>query len=679
VASGQVVVHIVGNSAQLSAALGKAAGDLDGFAGKAQAMSQRVTSVGKSMTMGLTLPIVGIGFVAFKAAQDFESAWAGVTKTVDGSLLQMIALKQGIIDMAKEVPATTTEIAAIAEAAGALGIQTDAVLGFTRVMVDLGETTDLTADQAANAFARIANIMQTPQDRFDEMGSTVVDLGNKMAATESEITEMALRIAGAGQTVGLTEQEVLGFGAALASVGIEAEMGGSAISRTFLEMSAAAAEGGDAIAGFAAVAGQSADEFAEKFKTAPAAAMVDFIGGLRNIQDQGGNLMTTLDELGITEMRQRDTILRLVGAGGLLNDALATSNQAWADNTALTDEAQKRYDTGAAKMDVLKNRLADVARQMGEILVPIIERVAEWFAKLIEKFRELDPSTQKWILAILGLVAALGPLVVVIGLLMNPITWVILGLAALVTAAVMVWTKWDEIWNWIVNHPAYAILIAILAMPVAAFVVLIGVLKWVAENWDAIWYQIGAVLQGVYDTLIAPAIGAIGWGIAAAKTILEALRDAWNEIWPAIGPVIKTAAAIIMAALGPVIAALDRIIDLAHRVRDALDLGGGGVSGAAEKAEQRYYDSQQGPPRARAKGGPVQAGEPYIVGEEGPELFVPLQSGGIVPNGGSRGGSAGGLATLVIPVQIDGKVVTEVVVSHLNRAGGPKVTQKAIV
>jgi phage-related minor tail protein len=35
---------------------------------------------------------------------------------------------------------------------------------------------------------------------------------------------------------------------------------------------------------------------------------------------------------------------------------------------------------------------------------------------------------------------------------------------------------------------------------------------------------------------------------------------------------------------------------------------------------------------ARATGGPVAGGQPYIVGERGPELFVPNGSGNIVPN-----------------------------------------------
>src|SRR5690606_25734010 len=156
--------------------------------------------------------------------------FAGVRKTVDATEAEFAELEKGIRDMAKEIPAAATEIAAVAEAAGQLGIQKNAILGFTRTMVDLGVATNMTSDQAATALARLANITQMSQQEFDRLGSAIVALGNNLATTESEIVEMGLRIAGAGAQIGLTEAQILGFAAALSSVGIEAEAGGTAIS-----------------------------------------------------------------------------------------------------------------------------------------------------------------------------------------------------------------------------------------------------------------------------------------------------------------------------------------------------------------------------------------------------------------------------------------------------------------
>ena len=110
--------------------------------------------------------------------------------------------------MSNELPASANEIAKVAEAAGQLGIQTENILSFTRTMIDLGESTNLSAEQAATALARFANITQMPQDEFDKLGSVIVDLGNNLATTEAEIVEMGLRLAGAGGQIGRAEHKL---------------------------------------------------------------------------------------------------------------------------------------------------------------------------------------------------------------------------------------------------------------------------------------------------------------------------------------------------------------------------------------------------------------------------------------------------------------------------------------
>jgi TP901 family phage tail tape measure protein len=231
---GRLVAIIDGDLTGLEKALGDAQRQL-GRAGRA------FTDAGKALTIGITAPIVAVGALATKASIDFESAFAGVRKTVDASESQFADLRKGILDMSKVMPASAKEIAGVAEAAGQLGVKAEDVLDFTKTMVMLGETTNLTAEQAAVGFARIANVMQIPQENIGRLGAALVELGNKSAATESEILEMATRLAGAGQTIGLSAQDVLSFAAALASVGIEAEAGGSAFSRVMIEMANAVA------------------------------------------------------------------------------------------------------------------------------------------------------------------------------------------------------------------------------------------------------------------------------------------------------------------------------------------------------------------------------------------------------------------------------------------------------
>lgn len=322
--------------------------------------------------------IAMVGVASLKAAIDFESAFAGVRKTVDASEAEFAKLEKGIRDMAKSIPASTTEIAAVAEAAGQLGIKTDDILGFTRVMIDLGNTTNLAADEAANSLARIANITQMPQNQFDRLGSTVVDLGNKLATTEAELVEMSLRIAGAGAQIGLSEDQILGFAAALSSVGINAEAGGSSISRTFIDIAQAVSEAGPKLATFADLAGVTSAEFSKMWGQDAAGAMTLFVEGLGDIKESGGDVFKVLRDLEFTEIRQRDALLRLAGAGDLLNESLDIGAHAWRENNALSLEAQKRYDTTASKLSVLWNMFVDIGITIGQKLLPVFNDLIDW-------------------------------------------------------------------------------------------------------------------------------------------------------------------------------------------------------------------------------------------------------------------------------------------------------------
>lgn len=395
---------------------------LDSAGKKMQDAGKKISDSGKTLTVGLTAPLVAIAGLATKASIDFESAFAGVRKTVDATEAEFSSLETGIRDMSKEIPAAATEIAKVAEAAGQLGIKKEAILGFTRVMVDLGNTTNLSSDQAATALARLANITQMPQDQFDELGATVVQLGNKLATTEAEIVEMGLRLAGAGKQIGLTEAQILGFAGALSSVGIEAEAGGSAFSRVMIDISSAVQTGSEDLNTFAAVAGQSTADFRKSFQQDAAGAIVAFVEGLGRMSESGENTFGVLDELGLSEIRVRDALLRTSNAGDLLRDSIDLGSKAWEDNTALVKEAEQRYTTNASKLQILKNRLTDVGITLGDALIPAftdaldaMEPLFRMIENTAKGFANLDSGTQKIIISVVAFAAALGPVLYAVG------------------------------------------------------------------------------------------------------------------------------------------------------------------------------------------------------------------------------------------------------------------------
>jgi TP901 family phage tail tape measure protein len=368
------------------------------------------------------LPLAAIGGGAVLAASQFESSFAGVRKTVKATDAEFAVMAQQFRDLALEIPVNVNELNRLGEAAGALGIPKAEIVDFARVMALLGVTTNLTSDQAAEGIAKIQNIFGTAGVATENFASTLVALGNDGASTETQILEMANRIAGAGNVIGLTQGEVLAFASALASVGLEAEAGGTAISRVFIDIAAAVSEGGDAVAGFAEVVGVPIQEFQRLFKEDAATAVSEFIGGLTRIKESGGDLLGTLEQLGFKEIRVRDTLLRAAGAGDLLTRALDLQKTAWEENNALTNEATERFKTFESQAKLLYNKLYDLGIELGNQLLPYLLKIVdaakpvlEQLVLMVKAFADLPQPVQTAALGFLAFAAVLGPIVGVVG------------------------------------------------------------------------------------------------------------------------------------------------------------------------------------------------------------------------------------------------------------------------
>lgn len=831
--------------------------DLSKFTGEAGAalssslagIGGKFSSAGRLFTAGVTAPIVGGFVLASKAAIDFESAYAGVQSKVQGTPEQLQAIADGARAMSKELPTSAVDILNVAKSAGQLGIATDDVLGFTKVVLQLAQTTNLTAEEAGSGMARIANILGLGGKSFENLGSTILSLGNIGASTERDIVEMALRIAGAGKVVGLSAPEVLAFANALSTVGLDAEAGGTAISRAFVEMANAVAglkpteeqlqaiataqravrdgaqnlvtanrgvrdanenvessyrgvaeanrgiqranetladayrnlaraqrdqttasfearretlsvaqaqqrlaelqargpaaalelrdaqlaiaeaekrlqearsagsrevaeaqrrlteaqaQGGknttaianaqralnearskdhsleiaraeqtlasarqranelvvdqrgnvleltsaqlslqeaqarvgsaseaqadkmrgaqrevrDAIQGtkdaqqgqadaqknvrnaiegvttaqqaqtraqeaqqenlkklgdlqdsttgklglFAKVAGVSTEEFAKKFKDDAAGAMVLFVNGLERLQKEGVNVFPILDKLGLGEIRVRDSLLRLSGGQGILEQNLKEAAKAWEDNTELQRQAAIQNETTAAKLTILKNQIVDVLFTMGQDWLPVIKDVIEGLGPLAavgvgiaKAFANLPGPVKIAIVAFLALVAAIGPVLIAIGFIAT-------GLSGLIAIAPLV-------------GAAVTLMLGPFGLAVLAFAAAFAAGLLIIKNWDSIseaagklkdkvlegfqavldflknnWPEVATLISGPFAPLVILATdsfgirsaiiqgfsGAINWLYNAGKAVitgfLGGLADKWEDV-----------------------------------------------------------------------------------------------------------------------------------------------------
>lgn len=342
------------------------------------------------------------------ASVEFESAMAGVAKTTDLSQDELAAMSGAIQEMSTRMPASTTEIAGVVEAAGQLGIAKEDLLSFAEVMVNLGVATNLTSDEAASALAKFANVVDMSADDYERLGSTIVDLGNNFATTEADIVSMGTRLASAGATIGLTEPQIMAIATALSSVGIEAEAGGSAISKLLKEFETMVATGDSSLGAFAEIAGMTASEFSQAWGQDAVGALSKFIDGLGEVDASGGSMVAVLSDLGITEVRLSNAVQALASSHGILNKAMNTANIAWEENNALTKEAETRYATTESKAQMLANAFNNVKIAVGDELTPALNRLytagtdaSSWAAEFIQE--------NEWLVPVLtGVVTVLG-------------------------------------------------------------------------------------------------------------------------------------------------------------------------------------------------------------------------------------------------------------------------------
>lgn len=343
-----------------------------------------------------------------QASMDFESAITGVAKTTDLTDEELAAMSDSIKALSTEIPATTEEIAAVAEAAGQLGIQKDALLDFTEIMTMLGTATNMTADEAATALARFANITGMATDNYGRLGSVIVDLGNNFATTESEIVAMGTRLASAGKLAGLTEPEIMALAAAMSSVGIEAEAGGTAMTQTLNAIEKAVAKGGDDLAEFARIAGMSSEEFSSAWKNDAMSALTSFIGGLGKLDEQGESTVLVLEDLGLTGIRQSNMLKALGLAADQMTGAVNTANTAWQQNTALTNEANKRYATAQSRLTMMQNAYNNLKVAIGDAYTPALSEAYGVGTKVLNEITKFVQANPGVVAAITGLSTALG-------------------------------------------------------------------------------------------------------------------------------------------------------------------------------------------------------------------------------------------------------------------------------
>ena len=358
--------------------------------------------------------------------------------------------------------------------------------------------------------------------------------------------------------------------------------------------------------------------------------------------------LTALSRVGVAFTEDQRELIRALAEGG---DAAAAQG-------VILDELSRQYggqaaalaDTVLGKQTQAWNALGDALEAVGAVVAEVIPPIADGIKSLAEAFTNLSPETQRFVVILGGVAAAIGPALVALGLLATavaaigiPVAAAIAGIAALTAAVVAFWPEIRAIGETIRE----AIVMAmewVAALPDAFLEMKDRVVAHVREMVEQIreWLlgRLGRIVNGVRDT--TQQVGDLFRGLYDRVVGNSYVPDMVEGVETWMTRLGRSMPSVAESATDSVAQAFDNMarsaISSTASIKDALKSLGLDLLGIGARAVFTSIFSGTPIAGARAAGGPVSAGRSYLVGEQGPELFTPRASGVITPNGGGGGG-----------------------------------------
>lgn len=424
-----------------------------------------LSQIGDTLATSVTPVLQQVASAALDMANDFDSAYRDMRKTVDGTEKQFEDLKQAAIDFSNTNVTSASQMLEIQAIGGELGILIDDLDEFSTAISNISVATNIEdVETAAQDLGSLANIMDDlTSDKFTAFSDSLVRLGNNGASTESEIMDISQRIGSMASIVGMSTPEVLALASTIASTGQNSEAAGTAISNTMSDIETAVAKNSDSLQLFAETANMTSEQFAETWKSKPIEAIQAFIEGLKDLEANGESADKRLEDLGITGVRQKQALLGLMQTVGDLSDNLEMSQNAWdgvSDNWGkagdAANEAQKKAEGLSGSMSRISNSAENIASKFGDALAPIIKNVADLMADASTAISGFNDSTVAGISAFTGVIATAGPAITIFSKLATFVTEAggafavlssalpIVGIAAVTGVAVTAYNAFKE-------------------------------------------------------------------------------------------------------------------------------------------------------------------------------------------------------------------------------------------
>ena len=404
----------------LAAQTTKLASELSGASAMSERMRGSMQQLGWSMYSTVTPAFTMFAASAIRSAEEVDAAYRNMRKTVQGTDEQFETLRKHALDFSRTHFTSADQLLEIEAMGGQLGVATSKLEDFAKTVSNVEIATDLDADTASQQLGQLQGILNDmTQDDFARYGDALVRLGNNNATLESRIQDVMLRIASMGTITGFTTPQLLAWSTAVAATGQGCEAAGTAISKTMSDIEGAVGKGGESLAAFAEVAGMTSTEFASAWKSDPSAAMKAFVEGLKQVEAQGGSADATLASLGITSVRQKQSILGLMQTVDGLNANLEMSADAWAgvsDEWGAAGDAAREADRKAegfsGAIQILRNNFQAFGAEVGESVAPVIRALSDAVAGLTQAYSDAPEAVKQLLNVLVAVAALMGPALV---------------------------------------------------------------------------------------------------------------------------------------------------------------------------------------------------------------------------------------------------------------------------
>jgi len=527
----------------------------------ASTQSQLKSTAASARKVGMGMATIGaVGTAAVGASvkefAQFEDQMVEVQKVTGASDQEIQNLGDRLQEISSgPMPATSEELAKIAAQAGSIGVRGEEnIAQFTTTVQKMAVATRLTSDEAAEQMARISKAFEIPISKAENLGSTINELSNNTSAWSDEISSALRRVAPAANQMGVSMQEASGMVSTLISKGVPARRAGTKLRRVFQMMATDADK-------MAEVVGVSTEEMKTRVQEDAVGALQDFIKAAEESGNSAQVISDTFGAIGASAVSNLTDLEQM-------NSNIETANDAFKESSSLQSEYQNAIEKTSSKVQNLKDRLSNIAIEVGGNVAPILNNtLIPAIDGILKGFQNLDSQTKK----IISVVGALGS----VGLLLGGGLLFVAGAAipAMMTGLSALGTLVGAI-----SLPMIAAAAAVGALGYAVATNFMGIRDHITNAMNAVWKIAKPILNGLMS-LFKSLTAFMLEGISRQVKFLGKLTQAFSKVFGFVAPGIKNLGATLITTFFTIMNAVQFVADNWHKAWDTM---GEIVSGAID-------------------------------------------------------------------------------------------------